>query len=147
MKTTVLKFGGSSLADSSQFRKVAAIIRSHEETNYVVASAPGKRSKDDTKVTDMLYSCYNLATSGNDFVAQLNAIKARFSSIASELGVSFDVDGEFNVICSHLEDAPEEDYMASRGEYLNSKLLASYLGYDFIDAAGNVQLNKTYVNE
>ncbi|MBP5163096.1 MAG: aspartate kinase [Spirochaetales bacterium] len=135
MKTTVLKFGGSSLADSSQFRKVAAIIRSHEGTNYVVASAPGKRSKDDKKVTDMLYSCYNLATSGNDFVAQLNAIKARFSSIASDLGVSFDVDAEFNVICSHLEGAPEKDYMASRGEYLNSKLLAEYLGYDFIDPA------------
>ena len=135
MKTTVLKFGGSSLADSSQFRKVADIIRSHEGTHFVVASAPGKRSKDDTKVTDMLYSCYNLATSGNDFVAQLNAIKARFSSIASDLGVSFDVDSEFNVICSHLEGTPEKDYMASRGEYLNSKLLASYLGYDFIDPA------------
>ena len=135
MKTTVLKFGGSSLADSSQFRKVADIIRSHEGTHYVAASAPGKRSKDDTKVTDMLYSCYNLATSGNDFVAQLNAIKARFSSIASDLGVSFDVDSEFNVICSHLEGTPEKDYMASRGEYLNSKLLASYLGYDFIDPA------------
>jgi len=135
MKTTVLKFGGSSLADSSQFRKVATIIGSHEGTNYVVASAPGKRSKEDTKVTDMLYSCYNLAVSGNDFVAQLNAVKARFSSIASDLGVSFDIDAEFNVICSHLEDAPEKDYMASRGEYINSKVLAAYLDFSFVNPA------------
>lgn len=138
MRTIALKFGGSSLADAVQFRKVASIIRSHEGRLFVVASAPGKRSKDDTKVTDMLYSCYDAASSNGDFSSVLDAISQRFASIASELGVSFDLQSEFNVISSHLSGSPERDYMASRGEYLNSKLLAAYLGYDFIDPAGYV---------
>lgn len=135
MRTIALKFGGSSLADAAQFRKVASIIRSHEGRLFVVASAPGKRSKDDTKVTDMLYSCYDAASSKGDFSSVLDAISQRFASIASELGVAFDLKSEFSVISSHLSGSPERDYMASRGEYLNSKLLAAYLGYDFIDPA------------
>ena len=138
MKTIAMKFGGSSLADANQFKKVASIIKSHEGRLYVVASAPGKRSKDDTKVTDMLYACYDKASQKADFSSSLDAIKERFSSIASELGISFDLDSEFSVIAKHLSTGPERDYMASRGEYLNSKLLASYLGYDFIDPAGYV---------
>ena len=138
MRTTALKFGGSSLADAAQFQKVASIIRSHEGRLYVVASAPGKRSKDDTKVTDMLYSCHDAAASGGDFSGILDAIRLRFESIASVLGVSFDLQSEFSVISSHLSGSPERDYMASRGEYLNSKLLAAYLGYDFIDPAAYV---------
>ena len=135
MRTIALKFGGSSLADAAQFRKVASIIRSHEGRLFVVASAPGKRSKDDTKVTDMLYSCYDAAYTKGDFSSVLDAISQRFASIASELGVAFDLKSEFSVISSHLSGSPERDYMASRGEYLNSKLLAAYLGYDFIDPA------------
>ena len=57
----VVKFGGSSLASAEQFEKVGAIIRADEERRFVVPSAPGKRFKEDTKVTDMLYGCYALA--------------------------------------------------------------------------------------
>ncbi|MBO7349149.1 MAG: aspartate kinase, partial [Spirochaetales bacterium] len=138
MKTIAMKFGGSSLADAAQFKKVASIIKSHEGKLYVVASAPGKRSKDDTKVTDMLYACYDSASQKADFSASLDAIKARFSEIIVNLGITFDLDSEFSVIARHLSDTPQRDYMASRGEYLNSKILATYLGYDFIDPANYV---------
>ena len=140
-RTYALKFGGSSLADASQFRKVSSIIKSHQGRVFVVASAPGKRSKEDTKVTDMLYACHALAAEKKDYGKQLDAIKKRFSDIASELGVSFDTEGEFKIIDSHLAKGPQRDYMASRGEYLNSKLLASYLGCDFIDPASCVFFN------
>ena len=135
MKTTALKFGGSSLADAAQFRKVADIILSHEGRLFVVASAPGKRSKDDTKVTDMLYSCHDLAVSGHDFTSALDAIRKRFESIADALGINFDLESEFETIATHLARNPQKDYMASRGEYLNSKLLAAFLGFDFVDPA------------
>ncbi len=138
MKTIAMKFGGSSLADASQFKKVASIIKSHEGKLYVVASAPGKRCKDDTKVTDMLYACYDSASQKADFSSSLDAIKARFSEIIVNLGITFDLDSEFSVIAKHLSDTPQRDYMASRGEYLNSKILATYLGYDFIDPANYV---------
>ncbi len=139
MKTTALKFGGSSLADSNQFRKVASIINSREGRLFVVASAPGKRSKDDTKVTDMLYSCYDLAVSGHDFTSVLDKIKERYLSIADGLDISSgfagELESEFAVIRKHLENGPQRDYMASRGEYLNSRLLAFFMGYPFIDPA------------
>ena len=79
MNIKVCKFGGSSLADAAQFRKVADIIKAEPERRYVVASAPGKRSSSDTKVTDMLYRCYDLAASGEDFEEQLAAIEQRFA--------------------------------------------------------------------
>ena len=135
MKTTALKFGGSSLADASQFRKVADIILSHEGRLFVVASAPGKRTKDDIKVTDMLYGCFDLASSGCDYTDALAAIEQRFMAIADELGIAFNAKEEFGIISEHLARNPRKDYMASRGEYLNSKLLAAYLGFDFIDPA------------
>ncbi len=141
MKKTALKFGGSSLANASQFRKVADIIKGHEGRLFVVASAPGKRSKEDTKVTDMLYSCYEAAAAKEDFEPTLEAIKRRFVDIAEELKIDIDLDKEFKIIAKHLANRPERDYMASRGEHLNSKLLAAYLGYDFVDPALYVFFN------
>ena len=142
MKTTALKFGGSSLADASQFRKVADIILSHEGRLFVVASAPGKRTKDDIKVTDMLYSCFDLASAGSDFTEALAAIELRFRTIADELGIAFNLEEEFGIISDHLNKNPQRDYMASRGEYLNSKLLAAFLGFDFIDPASCIFFNE-----
>ena len=154
MQTKVAKFGGSSLASSGQFRKVADIIKADPSRRFIVASAPGKRDKNDTKVTDLLYSCYNLAVSGDNFEPVLAQIEKRFSDIISELGIDFELDKEIGIIRSHLSDKPEKDYMASRGEYLNSKILAKYLGFEFVDAAGFVSFHrngkldneKTYYN-
>lgn len=63
MQIKVVKFGGSSLADAQHFKQVADIIRSDPSRRYVVPSAPGKRFSGDTKVTDMLYRCYEMIRS------------------------------------------------------------------------------------
>ena len=135
MSIKVVKFGGSSLADAEHFRQVAAIIQADPDRRYVVPSAPGKREKSDTKVTDMLYRCYDLAASGEDFEEQLAAIEQRFADIIADLGVEMALKREIARIRSHLHGKLSRDYMASRGEYLNSKILAAYLGYEFFDAA------------
>lgn len=135
MRKYVAKFGGSSLADAGQFKKVADIIKADPCRKYIVASAPGKRFGDDIKVTDMLYSCYEQARAGNSFEGELKKIRSRYEDIVKGLGVDFDLNSEFETIGQHLSSAPEKDYMASRGEYLNSKILAAYLGFGFVDAA------------
>lgn len=135
MGNKVVKFGGSSLADANQFRKVAAIIKSDEKRKYVVPSAPGKRFSDDIKVTDMLYKCCELAGSGIDFSETFQMIKDRYNGIISELGIDMSLDGDFDFIENELKRSPARDFAASRGEYLNGKVLANYLGYNFVDAA------------
>ena len=81
----VVKFGGSSLADAKQFKKVAAIIKADPARRFVVASAPGKRYIEDVKVTDMLYACYKAAATGQDFEGLFNDIKKRFEEIIKDL--------------------------------------------------------------
>ena len=139
MKTITAKFGGSSLASAAQFRKVGAILAADPARRFVVASAPGKRDSGDTKVTDLLYRCYDLAAAGEDFEPVLDQIRERFAAIAQELKVDFDADAELIPIREHLRTAPQRDYMASRGEYLNSRLLASWLDWPFVDAASCVR--------
>ena len=149
MQRYVCKFGGSSLADAAQFKKVHDIVKAREVRKYVIASAPGKRYPDDIKVTDMLYSCYYSAAAGQDYKLILGQIKDRFVNIINDLGIDFDIDTEINVIDEHLAKHPEKDYMASRGEYLNSKILAAYLGFGFLDAAECVHFNEegVYLSE
>lgn len=152
MMKKVVKFGGSSLADAEQFKKVKDIITSDEGRVYVVPSAPGKRSESDIKVTDLLYKCYNLAAAGRNFDEVFNIIISRYSEIISGLNLDLSfINEEFEKIKFNLLNAPEMDYTASRGEYLNGIILANYLNYDFVDAAsviffdddGNFDANKT----
>ena len=131
----VVKFGGSSLADANQFRKVAEIIRSDKERRYVVPSAPGKRSKDDTKVTDMLYSCYDAVGEGKNAEKEFLPIAERFNGIISDLGLGINLDKEYTVIIEKFKARAGSDYAASRGEYLNGIILAAFLGFTFVDAA------------
>lgn len=131
----VVKFGGSSLADAGQFKKVAEIIKSDASRKYVIPSAPGKRFSGDEKVTDLLYECYEHAAAGEDFRPCLAKIKERYDLIIRDLSLDMSLDGEFDEIAHHLRSKPERDYTASRGEYLNGILLAAYLGFDFVDAA------------
>ena len=138
----VVKFGGSSLASAKQFQKVGSIIRSDEARRYVVPSAPGKRSSDDTKVTDMLYSCYGLALQGRDFTEELLAIKARYDEIIEGLGLSVRLDDEFKTISENFCAKVGRDYAASRGEYLNGILMADYLGFEFIDSADYIKFDE-----
>ena len=133
--TKVVKFGGSSLASAEQFKKVKDIITAEDSRRFVVPSAPGKRFSADTKVTDMLYGCYDLAAKGKDFTKEFEAIKERYNGIISELGLDMNLDNEFNVIKACFIGKAGRDYAASRGEFLNGMVLANYLGYNFIDAA------------
>ena len=131
----VVKFGGSSLADAAQFKKVAEIIHADESRVYVIPSAPGKRFSGDTKVTDLLYHMYEEAKEKKDFSKTLQTIKDRYDQIIKGLGLkNFSLDREFDVIEHELLDDPDEDYTASRGEYLNGRIMARYLKYEFIDA-------------
>lgn len=147
----VVKFGGSSLADANQFKKVKDIITADSSRRYVVPSAPGKRCDKDTKVTDMLYGCYAKAEADEDFSEELNAIRERYEEINRDLGINFDLAGEFAEIEKNFREKAGKDYAASRGEYLNGKLISAYLGFEFIDAAeviffdknGNCDLKKT----
>ena len=135
----VTKFGGSSLASADQFKKVGAIIRKEESRRYVVPSAPGKRFSDDTKVTDMLYKCYGQAIleedMEEDFVELLGAIKERYDSIIEGLGLDLSLEEDFKIIHDNFVKKAGRDYAASRGEYLNGKIMAAYLGFEFVDAA------------
>lgn len=148
----VVKFGGSSLASAEQFKKVGNIIRADESRVYVVPSAPGKRNSADTKVTDMLIHAYETASKGEDITGEMAAIKARYDEIITGLGLDFSLDRDFEEITEKLTAEPLMDYAASRGEFLNGKIMAAYLGITFIDAAeviffnaeGNLNDYKTY---
>ena len=133
--TKVVKFGGSSLADAKQFKKVSDIINADDARRYVVPSAPGKRFSEDIKVTDMLYATYDLAAKGQDFSESFEAIKERYYGIIKDLGLTLSLEAEFDTIKACFIGKAGRDYAASRGEYLNGIILASYLGYEFIDAA------------
>ncbi len=135
METKVVKFGGSSLASAEQFRKVADIIKSDPSRRYVIPSAPGKRFDGDTKVTDMLYECYHAASKGQPFEDLFEKIKERYNDIIRDLNLDFSLENEFNHIRTSFEHKAGRDYAASRGEYLNGKILANYLGFEFVDAA------------
>lgn len=131
----VVKFGGSSLANAEQYKKAGDIIRSDGGRRYVIPSAPGRRFDGDTKVTDMLYDCYHLAKEGRDFDAVFHNIRDRYQEIIDGLSLDLSLEDEFQTIRKALLHEPEEDYAASRGEYLNALVMSSYLGYEFVDAA------------
>ena len=121
------------MADAGQFKKVGDIIRADEDRVYVVPSAPGKRFDGDTKVTDMLLELFRMADEGESIDGQLAAIKARYDEIIQGLELDISLDDEFAEIERVMKNEPARDYAASRGEYLNGKIMAKYLGFEFID--------------
>lgn len=131
----VVKFGGSSLADAAQFKKVGQIIREDESRRYVIPSAPGKRFPEDVKITDMLYKCYGAAVREKNFTKQLEEIQQRYQEIIDGLGLDLSLDKEFEIIRQNFGQKAGREYAASRGEYLNGIIMAHYLGFEFIDAA------------
>lgn len=131
----VVKFGGSSLASARQFKKVGEIIRSDKSRRYVVPSAPGKRNDKDEKVTDLLYECYDAASTGASYKKILDKIRKRFEDIIDGLDLNLNLDHEFARIEENFLAKAGRDYAASRGEYLNGLVMAQYLGYEFVDAA------------
>lgn len=134
MGIKVSKFGGSSLADAAQFKKVKDILFSDADRRIVVPSAPGKRSSTDIKVTDLFYECNKLASAGHDIEPVFSKIAQRYHNIAAELGLNVDLDTYLDEVRKNIKLGAGADYAASRGEYLNGILLADFLGWDFIDA-------------
>ena len=149
MSVKVVKFGGTSLADAEQFRRVAAIVKADPSRKYVVASAPGKRFKDDIKVTDLFYQCYSLAKKREDITEIYQQITDRYNTIIKDLGLSFDISGELEYVKNAMLSHSGRDFAASRGEYLNSLILAKYMGFDFIDAENVIHFkeNGTFDSE
>ncbi len=138
----VVKFGGSSLASATQFAKVGNIIKADPERKFVVPSAPGKRNSKDTKVTDMLYACYDLAEAEKDFSKELKKIKERYESIINGLHMTLSLDKEFDTIAENFKKKAGSQYAASRGEFLNGIIMANYLGYEFVDSAEVIIFNE-----
>ncbi|MGN1342959.1 MAG: aspartate kinase [Traorella sp.] len=129
----IAKFGGSSLADATQFKKVKNIIQQDSNRKIVVVSAIGKRFKDDNKVTDLLYLCHAHLKYDVSFENIFQLIKERYISIKNELNLKIDLEKEFQIIRQTMSK-DDLDYIVSRGEYLCAKMMSEYLGYDFIDA-------------
>ena len=135
MKKIVVKFGGTSLADAGQIKKAAEIILADPDRRFAVVSAPGKRFKEDTKVTDLLLNAWKCADAGEDFAPLLAEVAGRLREIAAELGLEIDFSEDLRRIGEQLSSRPEREYTASRGEYFSGRLMAAYLGWPFLDAA------------
>jgi len=131
----VCKFGGTSLANAVQIKKVAQIVNADPQRRYVIPSAPGKRFEGDKKVTDLLYAYYGAVRNGGDHEAIYAEISQRYIEIRDELGVNTEIERYLGDIRKKVLSGAGEDYTVSRGEFLNGLLVADYLGYEFIDAA------------
>ena len=152
MNIIVTKFGGSSLADATQFKKVKNILEENHNRKYIIPSAPGKRFSKDFKITDLLYLCHAHVKSSIPLDDVFKLIAERYKGIADELNLSIDLEYHLNIIKENIENGASMDYAASRGEYLNGLILANYLNIDFIDAKdvikfdnhGSLNSEKTY---
>ena len=142
MGLKVAKFGGSSLSDADQFRKVKDILLSDPDRRFVVPSAPGRRFKEDDKVTDLLYRCFKLAQTGQSYSECFSRIVTRYCDIIRDLGIDLDLLPALHEAEKEIARSDNPDYAASRGEYFNGLILASYLGWDFIDAAEVVRFDR-----
>ena len=148
----VVKFGGSSLADSNQFKKVKSIIESDESRKIVVVSALGKRNKQDYKITDLLYLTAAHLKYGVDEQQVFSIVKERYLEVKNDLNLDVYLEQEFKQIEDQFSKNIDEEYLVSRGEFLAAKLMANFLGYTFVDAKeliffdydGNINESKTY---
>ena len=135
MGKIVCKFGGSSVADAAQIDQVASIVRSDPRRRFVVPSAPGKRSDDDTKITDLLYLCHELARQHINFADPFGRIRQRFSDLSATLNSAVDMDALLGEVEGAIRAGAGRDYVASRGEYLSGRILADVLDATFVDPA------------
>jgi aspartate kinase len=141
MGVKVAKFGGTSVSDAIQLAKVKKIVESDPDRRYIVVSAPGKRFQEDNKITDLLYLCKTHIEHNVPYDQVFQVVCDRFVAIEYNLGVNVDLQKQFDEINRNLQAGASADYIASRGEYLNALIIAAYLGYDFVDAAGLVQFD------
>lgn len=127
----ITKFGGSSVANSEQFKKVKRIIQSDSDRRYVVVSAPGKRFSNDSKITDLLYLLDAHRQYHVDASNVFKLIKDRFVEIKNELGLKQPIEKELDALYTNLAHMNQNE-IVSRGEYFCAKLMAEYLGFAFV---------------
>ncbi len=139
LECIVTKFGGSSLANDEQFRKVRSILELEPTRRYLVPSAPGKRFPTDDKVTDLLYACHERASAGKPIEDLFIKIRERYLSIAQQLHLKVDIQSALEEVAAGIAGGRSRDWCASRGEYLCGLLMADYLGWRFVDAAEGIR--------
>lgn len=132
IKMKVAKFGGSSVANAVQIRKVADIIQSDENRKFIVVSAPGKRNKEDVKVTDLLITLGKAYINGEEYEQPLLEVEARFKEIVTDLELSADLLDEISekikmVLRASLSDAMKMDAIKAIGEDSSAKIVSAYL--------------------
>ena len=138
----VTKFGGSSMADAGQYRKIRDILLADPARRVVVVSAAGKRDKNDHKITDLLYLCYSHVKYGVDCDRIFQMIASRYIGIRNELGLALAIEPELEELKKAVDSKQiSREALVSRGEYFSAKLMAAYLGFQFIDAADWVKFN------
>ena len=138
----VTKFGGSSMADAGQYRKVRDILLADPERRVAIVSAAGKRFGSDHKITDLLYLCYAHVQYGVDCDPIFDQIANRYLEIRDELGVQLDLESDFAQLKTALKAKQiSQDHLVSRGEYFSAKLMAAFLDFQFIDAADWIRFN------
>ena len=142
MSVTVVKFGGTSMADAKSINQVADIVKQDKKRRYVVVSAPGKRFSQDHKITDMLYACYHDLQINGECKATFDKIRERFKGIVSDLELDIDIDAYLNQVESDMLKYNSAEFCASRGEYLSAIITAAKLGYKFIDAKDIMVFNE-----
>lgn len=130
----VAKFGGSSVADAGQFKKVRDIVRADHDRRFVVVSASGKRFPSDNKITDLLLLVNAHIAYHVDCTALLKDIEQRYVDIAEELGLKYPIARKFEEFSAVIKSLSPE-YIVSRGEWFTGQLMAEYLGIPFLDAA------------
>ncbi len=143
----VCKFGGSSVADAGQFRKIKDIVLSDKKRRLIVVSAPGKRTPDETKLTDLLYSTYDLATKRLDFSEPWQLIRTRYLEICNDLQIDTKIENDLNALEKMLRESPESvttDFLVSRGEYLCARVMAEYLNAQFVDSFPIIMFDEKY---
>jgi aspartate kinase len=147
MSVKVCKFGGSSLADANQFRKVRDIIERDPARRVIVVSAPGKRSADDHKITDMLLVCQDLAEKEFDIEPVFSRIRERFTTIVSDLSLDLNIEELLDNTARKIQHNPSKDFVSSRGEYLNGHVMAAFLDATYIEPQDSIFLQEgTTVN-
>ena len=144
-RVKVCKFGGTSMANATTIRQVAEIIHSDPERKFIVVSAPGKRHKDDIKVTDLLVALADEIIN-NKPITKYDLIRERFVTIVKDLGLDLDIEQILNDIFLVMNEKRQYEYILSRGEYLSAIILAKYLGYEFIDAADIIRFKATKID-
>ena len=141
MGIKVAKFGGSSVADGIQLTKTKQIIEQDPDRKFIVVSAPGKRFDSDNKITDLLYLCKTHIDHNLPYDQVFQVVADRYMAVKLNLGVDVELMAHLDEIRETLKKNPTADYIASRGEYLNAVLIAAFLGYDFVDAAGLIKFD------